>query len=301
MTIDSTLGGELTVAGDVSKSAMKTAFDEANTDIAAATAGTQPADATLTALAALVTAADKLIYATGSDAFTTANLTAAARSLLDDASVGDMRTTLGLAIGTDVQAFDAVLSATTASFTTADETKLDAISGTNTGDESAASDSASGIVELATAAETTTGTDTARAVTPDGLAGSDFGKTVCQILVFDDETDTAVADGAGDVFFRIPATLNGQNLVAVAAQVQTSGTTGTTDVQIHNVTQAADMLTTKLTIDSGETDTSTAATAAVIDTANDDVATGDQIRIDVDAVSTTAAKGLIVELTFQLP
>ncbi len=67
------------------------------------------------------------------------------------------------------------------------------------------------------------------------------------------------------------------------------------------MTQAADMLTTKLTIDSGETDTSTAATAAVIDTANDDVATGDQIRIDVDAVSTTAAKGLIVELTFQLP
>ena len=56
-----------------------------------------------------------------------------------------------------------------------------------------------------------------------------------------------------------------------------------------------------MTIDSGETDTSTAATPAVIDTANDDVATADSLRIDVDAVSTTAAKGLYVELQFQLP
>lgn len=156
-------------------------------------------------------------------------------------------------------------------------------------------------VALATAAQTTTGTDATRAVTPDGLAGSDFGKTVVSILVFDDSLNVTVADGAGDMFFRIPAVLNGYNLVAVAAAVQTAGTTGTTDIQIHNVTQAADMLTTKITIDTGETDSSTAATAAVIDTANDDVATGDRIRIDVDAVSTTPPKGLLVELTFQLP
>lgn len=164
-----------------------------------------------------------------------------------------------------------------------------------------ATTSATGVVELATATETTTGTDTARAVTPDGLAGSDFGKIVVSILVFDDSQDVATGDGAGDVFWRIPAALNGYNLVAVAAQVQTAGTTNTTDIQIHNVTQAADMLSTKITIDSGETDSSTAATPAVIDAANDDVATGNQLRIDVDAVSTTEPKGLLVELTFQLP
>jgi hypothetical protein len=61
------------------------------------------------------------------------------------------------------------------------------------------------------------------------------------------------------------------------------------------------MLSTVITIDSGETDTSTAAAAAVIDTANDDVATGDRIRIDIDAVSSTPAKGLYCELIFQLP
>jgi hypothetical protein len=154
----------------------------------------------------------------------------------------------------------------------------------------------------ASASEVNTGTDTNKAVTPDALAGSNYGTAVVPILVFDDATDCATGDGAGDLFFRIPSVLNGFDLVAVAACCQTAGTTGTMDIQVHNVTQAADMLSTKITIDSGETDSSTAATPAVIDTNNDDVATGDQIRIDVDAVhSGTAAKGLLVELQFRLP
>jgi len=44
------------------------------------------------------------------------------------------------------------------------------LSGSNTGDEPDASTTVKGIVELATSAETQTGTDTGRAVTPDGLA-----------------------------------------------------------------------------------------------------------------------------------
>lgn len=163
----------------------------------------------------------------------------------------------------------------------------------------AASTSAAGKVELATSAETTTGTDTGRAITPDGLAGSDYGKRIVGIQVFDSATDTATGDGKA--FFRVPSALNGYNLVGVAANVYTAGTTGTTDIQIRNVTDSQDMLSTKLTIDSGETDSSTAATAAVINTTYDDVATGDKIAIDVDAVSTTAAQGLYVELIFQLP
>lgn len=51
----------------------------------------------------------------------------AANNLSDVASAATSRTNLGVAIGSDVQAWAAVLDATTASFTTADETKLDGI------------------------------------------------------------------------------------------------------------------------------------------------------------------------------
>jgi hypothetical protein len=104
--------------------------------------------------------------------------------------------------------------------------------------------------------------------------------------------------GDGMVYFRIPDILNSMNLTAVAACCLVAGTTGTMDVQIRNVTRVVDMLTTKITIDSGELDSSTAATPAVIDTSNDDVSTGDVIAIDIDAIHTTVAKGLMVSLTF---
>lgn len=73
--------------------------------------GKQNLDATLTALAGLTTAADQLIYSTGVDAFAMASLTAFGRSLIDDADASAARTTLGLAIGTNVQAWDGDLDA----------------------------------------------------------------------------------------------------------------------------------------------------------------------------------------------
>lgn len=59
-------------------------------------AAKQPLDATLTALAGVTTAGNKLIYATGSDAFSTTDLSAYARTLLDDADATAALTTLGL-------------------------------------------------------------------------------------------------------------------------------------------------------------------------------------------------------------
>lgn len=71
----------------------------------------QPLDATLTAVARVTTAADSVIYFTAADVAAAMTVTAAARTVLDDSTVSAMRTTLGVAIGTDVQAYDAELAA----------------------------------------------------------------------------------------------------------------------------------------------------------------------------------------------
>ena len=40
--------------------------------------------------------------------------------------------------------------------------------------------------------------------------------------------------------------------------------------------------------------------ALALDGANDNVATGDQLRVDVDVIQTTTATGLMVELQFRI-
>lgn len=129
------------------------------------------------------------------------------------------------------------------------------------------------------------------------LVGTGNPSVPVEFPVFEWTTD--VATGDGKYYFRVPEKFNSWNITAVHAEVITAGTTGTTDIQIHNVTDAVDVLSTKLTIDSGETGSDTAATPAVINTSNDDVATNDLLRIDVDAISTTAPKGLLVTLVFE--
>lgn len=70
----------------------------------------QPLAAKLTALAGQTWAADQITYQTSSSAVSTTALTSFGRSLIDDADAAAARTTLGLVIGTNVQAQNAKLS-----------------------------------------------------------------------------------------------------------------------------------------------------------------------------------------------
>lgn len=107
-------------------------------------------------------------------------------------------------------------------------------------------------------------------------------------------TDTTLATGDGKARFNIPADMDSWDLIDADAAIDTntSATVGPT-FQIRNATQSADMLSTKITIDTSEVTSYTAATAPVVDTANDSVVLGDRIEIDVDSAGTATGLRII--------
>lgn len=159
----------------------------------------------------------------------------------------------------------------------------------------AASTTAAGIVELAIASEVNTGTSTTLAVTPDALAGSVMGTKGFCVIAVAPTTDVSAADGKA--YIMIPECMNGMNLVRANASVITAGTTNATTIDIYNVTDSHDMLSTAISIASA----GTIGTAGTVNASYDDVATNDVLRIDVTSASTTNAKGLQIILEFRLP
>jgi hypothetical protein len=117
-----------------------------------------------------------------------------------------------------------------------------------------------------------------------------------QLKVIDD--GATLTTGDGKLIFCIPSNFNGLTLIDADAYVTTSSSSGTPTVQIRNVTNSnADMLSTPITVDANETASYTAAVQPVIDTGQDNVATGDLLAIDVDAAG-TGARGLGVIMRF---
>ncbi len=125
------------------------------------------------------------------------------------------------------------------------------------------------------------------------------------------EWTTSWAVGNGKAYFYVPSRLTGYNLSAVFLQVVTVGTTGVSSVQLTKCSTVAtgsvcsgttaSMLSTVLSVDTNEDDSGTAATAAVINGSNQGVTTGQVIRVDIAAISSTAPKGGIVTMVFTRP
>ena len=114
--------GRLTAAADVTITPAFSSITSTPTTLAGyGITDAQGLDATLTSLAALGTAADKFAYTTGVDTWAEAAITAAGLAILDDANAAAQRTTLGLVIGTDVQAEDVTLTSIAALGTAADK------------------------------------------------------------------------------------------------------------------------------------------------------------------------------------
>ena len=146
-------------------------------------------------------------------------------SLVDDADAATARTTLGVdAAGTD-NSTDVTLAGTpdyiTISGQTITRNQIDlttdvtgVLPEANLPD---ASSTAQGVVELATTAETNTGTDTTRAVTPDALADSKFGTSslVSSIQFVIDGGGSAITTGVKG-YLEIPfaCTINQVTLLA---------------------------------------------------------------------------------------
>lgn len=138
------------------------------------------------------------------------------------------------------------------------------------------------------------GTSTVRVPSVYAVTSSKFGKKTVVIKVVED--GTAVTAGNGKACFTWP--FAGTWYLEDAGAHTYSPTTGNTcDVQLRNQTNGdVDMLSTLLTIDSGESDSVTATANLVVNDTNDAISEGDEVCIDVDQIQSATMEGLEVRV-----
>jgi hypothetical protein len=163
----------------------------------------------------------------------------------------------------------------------------------------AASNSVAGKARLATTGEVSAGANSGITVSPATLAGSIFGTFVAQIIC-SDPNGAALTTGNGKGYFIVPSVCAGMDLVGIALHVTTVSSSGLPTFQLHNVTDAVNMLSTLVSVDVSEKDSSTAATPPIIGAGVDDVTTGDELRCDC-TIAGTGTKGAVITLYFRLP
>lgn len=189
----------------------------------------------------------------------------------------------------------------------------------NFGQIATSSDAASDAASKATVAQST-GSDAASAASDalskiavvSDVASNAQSKITARSATWDTKTvvlkvyneASAIASGDGKMYFTVPASLNGMNLVSCGGHLYTAATSGVVGVMIRNATSGVDMLSSGkiLEWDATEKDTATAAagSAVVISTGADGVATGEEIAIDIDAPA-SGAKGMEIRLSFRTP
>ena len=127
-----------------------------------------------------------------------------------------------------------------------------------------------------------------------GGAGS--AKTyVVEMRILGDNQPLATTIGL--TFFTVPAEFDGLKLVGCAAATPAGVGTGQSQFNLANITSGHPLLTTDITIDSGQSTSYTAAVQPVIDSAHAQVSTGDILTIDIDSAG-LGALGLAVILVF---
>ena len=200
------------------------------------------------------------------------------------------RAALGLTISSDVQAYSAVLDATTASFLTADRSKLDGVELLADVTDSVNVASSGAFMASGVSAFGATLVDDADAATALATLGA-LDKTLIPTEIMTAASDelTAIVTATDVMQFRMPYAMTGSEIRASLGSACATGTF-TVDVNVGGAT----VLSTKVTVDATEKTSTTAAIPAVLSVtawADDAIVT-----IDVDNQGDGTATGLKITM-----